>query len=199
MLAAIEAFGVPLSEDDYETIGRFHATFIDAGLGLRFTTFGRPPRPYYPTYRQLVLETDIDGDPASYLATAERYDVVRRLQLANRIIPVVGDMSGSEAIREMGDVMRELDVELTAFYTSNVESYLWRARTFDRWVANLASLPTADDAVIIRSYFPNFGGVHPSTVTGYYATQMLQRASTLRAGDFSSYWDVVTRGVLDLR
>lgn len=195
----IAAYGVPLSDGDYATIRRFHRTFIDAGLGLRFSTFGRAPRPYYPTFRQLVLETDVDGDQASYLATAERYDVVRKLQLANRIIPVVGDLSGSQALREMGEVMRELGVELTAFYASNVEFYLWQSGTFDRWAANLVGLPVADRAVVIRSYFPNFGGGHPSAVPGYYATQLLQRVSTLRVGGFSSYWQVVTRDVIQLR
>jgi hypothetical protein len=199
LVAAVGRFGVPLSESDLATIRRFHRTFVDAGLGLRFTSIGRPPRPYYPTYRELVLEMDVDGDRASYLATADAYEVVRDLHLANRIVPVVGDMSGADALREMGDAMRELGVELTAFYTSNVEFYLWQARTFDRWIVNLRALPAAPDAVVIRSYFPNFGRVHPSAVGGYYSTQTLQPVTTLLGGGFTSYWDVVTRGVVDLR
>ena len=197
--AAVDGYGIPLSQEDHSTIQRFHQTFIDAGLSLRFTTLGRAPRPYYPTYRQLVLETDVDGDRASYLATAQSYEVVRELQLGNRIVPVVGDMSGSEALREMGVVMRELGVELTAFYASNVEFYLWQSRTFERWIDNLSTLPAAGDAVVIRSYFPNFGRRHPSAVTGYYSTQTLQPVATLLRSSFSSYWDVVTRGLVELR
>lgn len=196
---AIDALGLSLSAEDHATIRRFHQTFVDAGLSLRFTTFGRPPRPYYPTYRQLVLETDIDGDQASYLATPEAYAVVRDLHLGNRIVPVVGDMAGTEALAEMAEVMRELGVELTAFYTSNVEFYLWQARTFDRWLENLERMPRNEDAVIIRSYFPNFGSDHPSAVQGYYSTQTLQPVATLLAEPFSSYRDVVTRGVIDIR
>ena len=197
--AAVRSYGVPLSDDDLATIQRFHMSFVRAGLGLRFTSYGRGPRPYYPTYRQLVLETDIDGDQASYLSSPQAYGVVRELQLANKIIPVVGDMAGPHALREMGAVMREMGVELEAFYTSNVEFYLWRARTFDAWERNLASMPVADDAVIIRSYFPNAGGRHPSMVPGYYSTQTLQPAATLLRGGFTSYWEVVTKGVLELR
>ena len=196
--AAVREYGLPLTAEDYATMGRFHQTFIDAGPSLRFTSFGRPPRPYYPTYRQLVLETDFDGDQASYLASAERYEVVRALQLSNRIVPVVGDMSGPRAIREMGVVMREMGVELEAFYTSNVEFYLWRGGTFEAWRANLESMPLADDAVIIRSYFPTGGGYHPSTVPGYYSAQTLQPASVLIEGGFRSYWDAVTRGIISL-
>ncbi len=197
--AAVRSFGVPLTEEDLSTIERFHTTFVRAGLGLRFTSYGRAPQPYYPTYRQLVLETDIDGDQASYLASADAYGVVRQLQLANKIIPVVGDLAGGHALREMGVVMREMGVEIEAFYTSNVEFYLWRARTFDEWEMNFASMPVAGDAVIIRSFFPNAGGRHPSMVPGYYSTQTLQPAATFLGGGFSSYWDAVTRGVLELR
>lgn len=196
---AIDRLGLGLSAEDHDTIRRFHLAFVDAGLSLRFTSYGRAPRPYYPTYRQLVLETDVDGDRASYLASSEAYGIVRDLQLANRIIPVVGDMAGPSALREMGDVMRELGVELKAFYASNVEFYLWQAGTFRRWVDNLATLPVATDAVVIRSYFPNAGRAHPSAVRGYYSTQSLQPVATLLETPFASYWDVVTRGVLPLR
>jgi hypothetical protein len=195
---AVRSFGIPISEADLITIRRFHQTFIDAGLSLRFTSFGRPPRPHYPTYRQLVLETDYDGVQASYLADEERYAVVRELQLANRIIPVVGDMSGDHALREIGAVLGELGLEVTAFYTSNVEFYLWGGGRFDNWVENLASLPLAENAVIVRSYSPNSGRMHPSAVPGYYASQALQPAGVLLEGGFNSYWDVVTRGVLPL-
>jgi len=195
---AVRSYGIPLSDEDLGTIRRFHQTFIDAGLGLRFTSFGRAPRPYYPTYRQLVLETDLDGEQSSYLVDEASYAVVRDLQLANRIIPVVGDMAGDHALAEMGEVMREMDVALTAFYASNVEFYLWGARTFGAWEANLAAMPVAEDAVIIRSYFPNFGGAHPSAVPGYFATQTLQPAAILLAGGFNSYRDVVTLSIIPL-
>ena len=196
--AAIRSYRVPLADEDLETIARFHGTFIDAGTALRFTSYGRAPRPYYPTYRQLVLETDLAGARASYLASAEAYDVVRDLALANRIIPVVGDLSGAHAVREIGSVMREMGVELSAIYASNVEFYLWGAGTFERWRANLATLTASPDAVVIRSYFPNFGRPHPSSVAGYYSTQTLQPVATLLAGRFASYWEVVSRGALGL-
>jgi hypothetical protein len=173
--SAIDAYGLPLSESDFATIRRFHRSFADQGLSLRFNSFGRPPRPYYPTYRQLTLETDVDGDRVSYLASPERYAVVRDMHRANRIIPVVGDLAGRSALRALGDVMREMGVELRAFYVSNVEFYLWQLRTFDG----------------------NFRG-HPSSVPGYYATQTLQPWSTLVAGGFSGYWETITRDVIPL-
>lgn len=197
--ATVEGYGVDLSAADFETIARFHRTFVTAGPSLRFTSFGRAPRPYYPTYRQLVLETDADGDRVSYLADAERYEVVRDLHLANRIVPVVGDLAGSHAVKEMGTVLVEMGLTLDAFYVSNVEYYLWQNRSFGAWVENVESLPASEEAIVIRSYFPNFGGPHPSAIGGYYATQSLQPVASLASGDFRSYWDLVTRDVLPLR
>ncbi len=196
---AVRAYGIGVSDDDLATIYRFHQAFVEAGPGLRFTTFGRPPRPYYPTYRQLLTETDLEGRPASYLAQPEDYRFVRDLQRQNRIVPLVGDLAGTHALRELGNVLREMDLRLTAFYVSNVELYLWRGGSFDRWLQNLRGLPRDDEAVIIRSYFPNFGAPHPSAVPGYFATQTLQPVTELAEGGFSSYGEVVTRGIIPLR
>jgi hypothetical protein len=194
----VRGYGLEIGEEDIETVRRFHQAFVSEGPGLRFTSFGRPPRPFYPTYRQLVLETDIEGAQASFLADAARYGVVRDLTLRNRIIPVVGDLAGPSAVGEIGKVMRESGLELTAFYVSNVEFYLWRAGSFERWRSNLARLPSAPNAVVIRSYFPNSGRRHPSALPGYFSTQTLQPVQTLLGGSFTSYWDVVTRGVFEL-
>lgn len=196
---AVRGFGIPLEDSDLSTVRRFHGTFMDGGLDLRFTSFGRAPRPYYPTYRQLLLETDLEGAQASYLARAEDYAFVRSLELANRVIPVVGDLAGPHAMREMGAVLREMGLAVSALYASNVEYYLWGDGAFPAWVANVASLPAEANAVVIRSYFPNTGPAHPSAVPGYWATQSLQPVASLVAGGFASYWDVVTRDAVPLR
>jgi hypothetical protein len=195
----MQSYGIPLSPEEMATIRRFHGEFIRMGMGLRFTSAGRAPRPYYPTYRDLVTETDLEGKQASYLSSAERYGVVRGLEKDNRVIPVVGDLAGEHALREMAAVLREMGLQLTAFYTSNVEFYLWRAGTFSKWAENLSTFPATTNAVVIRSSFPNFGGVHPSAVPGYHATQTLQPVAALEKGGFSSYSDLVTRDIIDLR
>ncbi len=115
------------------------------------------------------------------------------------MVPVVGDLAGPHAVREIGEVLREMGLRLSAFYVSNVEFYLWGEGKVDAWLGNVASLPASDGAVVIRSYFPSFGRTHPSAVPGYYATQILQPVATLVAGGFDSYWDLVTRDVLPLR
>jgi len=195
----VRSWGIPLTDADLATIRRFHHTFVDAGPALRFTSFGRAPRPYYPTYRQLVVETDMEGHPASWLADAEAYDFVRGLERAGRIVPVVGDLGGAHAVREIGAVLEEMHIPLSAFYVSNVEFYLVQQGTVGAWLANLATLPRTPEAVVIRSVFPTFRRDHPSAVPGYYSAQSLQPVSTLVGTSFRDYWDMVTRDVLPLR
>lgn len=197
-------YGVPLSEPDLETIRRFHSEFARAGLDLRFRSHGRRPRPYYPTYRQLLLETDRDGRRASYLASESRYRFVRSLQRRHLVVPVVGDLAGEHAIAVIAREIADRGFTVSAFYTSNVEDYLMRAGSFRRYLRNVALLPQDSTSVIIRSYFGRaFGYVHPQAVPGYYSVQLLQRIEDLLQGaadgGYQSYMDLVTRDAIELR
>jgi hypothetical protein len=149
----IRGFGVPLATADYETIARFHSDFIDASFNLRFRSYGRPPRASYPTLRELLQATDRDGRQWSYLASDESYGYVRALQARDRVIPVVGDVSGGRAMRAIGAALTTDDVALSAFYISNVEDYLFRDDSFGRFADNLSRLPRTPRAMMIRSVF----------------------------------------------
>jgi hypothetical protein len=192
----VRTFGLPLTDEEFATIRRFHAAFFAAGLDLRFTSFGRAPRSYYPSYRQLVLETDRDGRRANWLITEDSYRVIRSMQLDNRIVPVVGDLAGPHALREIGTVLRERGDSLSAFYASNVEFYLMGSGSFDRFASNLGTLPMHTNALLIRSVFGRAFG-HPQAVSGYYSTQLLQNIQSMvrlhRAGAIASYGDLVYR------
>ena len=178
------------------------ATFARSGMDLRYTSHGRPPRPGYPTYRQLLLETDRAGQQANYLVTEEAYAFLRELHLRNLIVPVTGDFAGTHALREIGAYVRERGERLTTFYASNVEFYLMQDRSFDRFADNVAARPANPDGVIIRSLFGRIYE-HPQAMPGYNSTQLLQRIGTFidesRAGAYISYGDLVYRGYIDLR
>jgi hypothetical protein len=198
------AFGYPLSDSDVETVRRIHGTFIREGLSLRFQSYGRRPRPYYPTYRQLLLERDFGGRQASYLASDEAFRFVKSLQESDQVIPVVGDFAGEHALLAVGEYLRERGTRVSAFYTSNVEQYVMREGAFGRFVRNLEQLPHNEDSVIIRSFFGrNFGYVHPQAVPGYYSVQLLQTIDGLlsnhAAAGYRSYLELVSRDAVDLR
>lgn len=199
--AAVRTMGVTLSAEDLATIERFHSTFINAGLGLRFTSVGRAPQPYYPTLRQLVTERDIDGRQASYLASEGDFRFVKDLERRNMIVPVVGDLGGTKAFAAIGSYVARRGDKLSALYASNAEDYVMRDGKFGQYARNVATIPHDAWSVIIRSYFG--GGQHPEAVPGYYSTQLLQTVDAFAAGvagaGYVSYRDLVRRDYLPLR
>ncbi|MBT8403533.1 MAG: hypothetical protein KJP18_06730 [Gemmatimonadetes bacterium] len=198
----IGSFGLDLTDDDRETLRRFHDEFIRQGLDLRFTTLGQPPRPFYPTFGELLTARDLDGVAGSYLQRRSDFVYLKALQEANRVIPVVGDLAGPKALAEIGEEVRGRGLSIRAFYTSNVEFYLEGNGSFERFLETVAELPMDDYSVIIRSVFPQ-GLVrrHPQAQPGDYSTQVLVRMTDLRGavrgGGYESYWDAVTRDAVD--
>lgn len=198
--ASVGGYGIALSAADRRTIRRFHETFIREGLSLRFRSHERAPRPYYPTYRQLILETDREGRPAGFLARERDYAFVRGLSRENRILPVVGDLAGDHALSELAHFLEERGLELSALYASNVEYYLARQGTLDRFVANLERLPRRPDALLVRSYFGGvYGAPHPLRVPGYATVQLTQPVEALlrgwEEGRIRGYRDLLTGDV----
>ena len=202
--AKVKRYGIPVSPTEMETIGRIHQAFFDAGLDLRFTSLGRAPRPYYPTLKALLLERDLTSKQATYLAREEEFQYLKALQARNLVVPVVGNLAGSHALREIGKVVTERGERVSTLYVSNVEFYLMREGTFDAFATSVQSLPRDTRSVIIRSYFGGgFYGSHPQSVPGYFSTQLLQTidsfASEVSRGGYATYIDLVSKHNLELR
>ena len=160
----IRGFGVPLSVEDLVTISRFHRRFKEGGLALQFESAGRPPQNYYPTYGDLLLETDGAGRQRNYLASEESFQFVKSLQSRDRVIPVVGNLSGPQALAGIGRAMTDRGESLSAFYASNVEFYLDREGSYPRFISNLSHMPHTSRTVIIRSIFDRRMGGSMSVV-----------------------------------
>ncbi len=202
VLARARRLGIPLSPADTVTISRFHSEFATNGLGIRFSSMNRRPRSYYPTYRQLILETDLTGRQASYLASEEAFRFVQSLERRNLIIPVVGDLAGEHALGAIGREIARRGERVSAFYTSNVEFYLMRGGTFARFAETLAALPRDEHSVIIRSYFGGvYGTPHAQSVQGYFSTQLLQTLDSFAGenarGGYETYFDLVSKHAIE--
>lgn len=199
VMARLRVGRVPLSAADLETITRFHTIFIQAGPRLRFNTFGRAPQPYYPDYRRLATERDRDGNQASFLASEALFQVMKSLEDRNLVIPVVGDFGGTRALSGIASWLRENNEQLSAFYTSNVEQYLFRDGGFAAFAASVARFPLAPNAVFIRSCFVCANG-HPSAAPGYHAVPIVQRLSGFvdlqAAGRLTSYGALLNSALL---
>jgi hypothetical protein len=170
--ASIRSTGIAVSAADFSTIDRFRRAFVQSGLGLQFQSTGRPARDYYPTYRDLLLETDRRGRKLCYLASEDDFQFVKSLEARDGLVPVVGNLSGSHALAGIGQEIARRGEKVSAFYVSNIENYLFRDGTFPRFVDNVKKLPRSDKSVIIRSLF---GGMSlPESVPGYYSTSAIQ-------------------------
>lgn len=204
LLGLVAGFGVPLTPDDVATIRRLHDEFVTDGLDLRFSAFGRRPMMNFPTIRQLYLERDLAGRERSFLADDDGYQVVRQLQLTDRIIPVVGDLAGTTAVAAVGRWLAERRIPVGLFYLSNVEFYLLRGGTFDRFVANLRQLPTGPTSLLTRSYFAVQTGMpHPDQQGDHLSVPLLQyvdRFFEVVGADPAdlTYWRLMTEGMIPL-
>jgi hypothetical protein len=194
ILADVRDSGIALSAEDLATLQRFRREFHEYGLDLRYTSKNRPPRLSYPTLRQLILETDLAGQMASYLASEERWRVLQELQKENRVLVATGDLSGTHAVRAIGEYLRARGLAISAFYTSNVEQYLFQFGTFDAYAQNVRALPFTTNGVIIRSFF-NRGGWHTKAQPGHISVQLVQPAAEflarLNTGGYGSYFELV--------
>ncbi len=199
--AALERIGFPLDDADHAILNRLHGPFLDDGLSLRFNSFGRAPQPYYPTLRQLLLATDLEGNQVNYLARADDFQFLKTMQAEDRLIPLVGDLGGTQALAAVGAFLKEQNLTVSAFYTSNVEYYLMRQGTFNRFAETVATLPFDERSVLIRSYFHRFNRSHPQTQPGHASTQLVQPiarlVSTHAARGYTTYQALMNDGVLE--
>ena len=199
------SFGVSLSERDLETVDEIYRAFSTAGLEVRYTIRDRPTGRFFPAYRELLLEKDLDGKQCNFLASESDFQFLRQMQERDLIIPITGDLSGPKAIRAVGEYLRETGETVSTFYVSNVEFYLVRNGSFDRFVDNLRFLPIDEKSLLIRSYFnyAYYTSQHPQTIDNYFSVQLLQTLDSLirdqNAGGYENYYDLVTRRSLELR
>jgi hypothetical protein len=192
----VRRYGVQVTPGELETIGRIQQAFFDSGLDLKFTSLGRAPREYYPNLRKLLLERDLTGKQLNYLASEDDFQFLKSLEARNLVIPVVGNLAGPHALREIGRVLSERGEKLSVLYVSNVEFYLMREGSFDTFAASVRTLPYNAHSVLIRSYFGGgFYGSHPQSVPGYFSTQLLQTVDSFAMeaarGGYATYNDLV--------
>ena len=201
--ADIQKLGMPLSQQDVDTINKIHRAFFTSGLDIRYSSYHRPPRSIYPTYRELLLEHDLTGQQNNYFNSEDDFQFLKKLEGDDMVIPIVGDLSGPQAVKAIGAYLKEIKERVSAFYVSNVEFYLQRQGTFDKWVENLKALPTDDHSLIIRSYFNYYAPPHPQAEPNHFSTQLLQKIDDLikmcAAGDCERYEDIVTKNSILLR
>jgi hypothetical protein len=142
-----------LSDADRAAIARMLQAFMKAGPHA-LKGFGDKNL----TYVQAMTAADLTGAQQSYLASEERFRIVKELHRRNLIVPIVGDFAGDTALVRIGAYLREHDAAVRVFYVSNVERYLFeRGDRSRRFYANVAALPLEPSATFIRSVTRDIG------------------------------------------
>lgn len=179
-----------LAAEDLPAIARVYGQFVAAGPQLRFVS-SRPGN-WYPSFEDIHTSTDANGTTWSYLSSDERFGRVKALEQANAIVPVVGNFAGPTALKAIGRYLTTHGATVGAFYTSNVERYLFQDRLWPSFVDNVSTLPVTDASTFIRSCFDNCSSFGQSR-----AVSLLDSIPALlqdvKAGRVATYGDVLFR------
>jgi len=178
-----------LHKDDFEGIDYIYSEFRAAGPLLSYNS-ARPQRQPYPTYSELQQENDGQGRLRGYLASEASFTALKRFEEKNLLVPLVGDFAGPKALRSVGTYLKQHNSIVGAFYTSNVENYLFQDGNWGRFAANVAALPLDASSSFVRACFDACGNSARSR-----STTLLDPITTLlgdyRDGKIRSYWDIL--------
>lgn len=96
-----------------------------------------------------VTKTMKEAGVPTYLTDQEHYDFVRQMLEQRRVRPMVLNLHEDKGLKGLARAARELGVPIRVLYLSNAEEY-W-TRYPRRYRKNIAQLPYADDAIVLRT------------------------------------------------
>jgi len=211
-LAAIEdrlvkTHGFKLSAEDLEQLEWIYWQFFWEGPGLRYTVsggggpggfgrFGGRAMSNFPSFEELMMQTDFNGRSRSYLASEEGFAFLKGFEERNLLVPIVGNFAGPKALRAIGRYLRDHGATVSAFYVSNVEQYLFQDAIFADFYRNVATLPVTERSTFIRSVTGRLGYAGPMQWSDTRATALDPIQASVRdfqAGKIRSYYDLNAR------
>ncbi|HEY4133030.1 MAG TPA: hypothetical protein VGM50_20610 [Gemmatimonadaceae bacterium] len=212
-LAAIKeyltkAHGFVMADSDSKLFDFTYGAFFGGGPQINYNYpyggrgFGRGGMPNYAT---LQNATDSTGKNWAYLATEANFRWLKDFESKNLLVPVVGNFAGPKAIRAVGQYLKDHHAVVSAFYTSNVEQYLWQqGDDAPNYYRNVATLPLDSTSTFIRSIGGGFRGRAMPLNPNIYSAQarlggrlpsvtssMLDLVKAFNEGRLNSYADVI--------
>jgi hypothetical protein len=191
----IQDHGFKLTADDEKALEFIFSAFFTAGPNLTYNGPRAAPNRIMPTFEEVMTLSDDQGEQRSYIATEENFATIQQFERNNLLVPLVGDFAGPKAIRAVGDYVKAHDSTVTAFYTSNVEQYLfYNSDGWKQYYASVATLPLTAASVFIR-FNTDLGGypLPVMSVNSRPVTLLCSMRSVVTAfemGNIASYTDV---------
>src|SRR5262249_22613004 len=112
------------------------------------------------------------------------FRMLKQFETNNLLIPLVGDFAGPSAIRTVGEYLKARNATVSAFYTSNVEQYLFLNASWSGFYKNVSLLPLEPGSVFIRALV--------QTNTGEYSALPMVRQDYRLDTKLYSIGDLVT-------
>lgn len=191
----IKDLGIALSPTDREHLEKMHRRFFAQQLELRFELHEANGRTY-PTLAELLVAKDPQGNASGFLASQAAFDAIAELERENRVIPIVGDFAGTQALQGIAAELSRRKLRVTTFYVSNVEQYLMEPAKWSQYVANVKALPVHPEGAFIRSYLDQ-GRRHPQQLEGHRTATFLQGFGPFQArsaAGYKTFWQLCTDG-----
>lgn len=188
-----------LSDDDLNGLEYVYKAFYEGGpdLNYSFPNGGFFRGGNFPTYADLMSETDGHGEHRSYLASEDQFQALREIEKNNAIVPLVGNFSGPKALRAVGGYLRQHNATVSAFYTSNVEMYLFQqGDDWKKFYGNVATLPVTEKSTFIRSVSNRglrfqFRNSAPGARASTRLNPIADLIRAYQAGRIDGYYDVI--------
>ena len=199
----IKEHGFKLTSEDETTLAYIFRAFYVGGPDLGYSNVAFQPRSpgaprLLPSYEELMIDTDENGQQRSYLATEENFHTLQQFERNNLIVPVVGNFAGSTALRSVGAYLKEHNTAVSAFYTSNVEQYLFMTpEDWKNFYTNVSLLPLDSNSTFIRPLMNTGNGYTASPQfrpTFHWDTMLFPMAdlvAAFNAGMIENYYDVI--------
>ena len=192
-------FQFPMTASDRQDLAYVFNSFYRGNLMIAFRMAGDYYGGYwgsrFPNLADLILATDQDGKAGNFLAKRQDYEFVRELHEQNRIIPIVGDFGGTKALTSVAGYLRRNGYTLAAYYTSNVEQYLFDGRSFPNFVSNVRKMPINEKSLIIRAVRMR-SRIHPGYISGHRMSPLLEFVSVFLKdyddGLYPDYWSLIS-------
>ena len=193
-----ERHGFKLSAADEASIQYIFRAFYVGGPNL---TYIGPVTPRFavrnrmPSYADLMMQDDGEGQNHSYLSSEDHFAILKDLEQRNLIVPLIGDFAGAKTIRSVGTYLKQQNAVVTAFYLSNVEQYLFQQNDdWSRFYENVATLPLDSNARFIRSVFNGYA--YNLRANGYFRSDSLLASipdllEAFNGGKIETYSDVI--------
>jgi hypothetical protein len=192
----VKQHGFRLATEDLMNLEYVYQAFQTAGPDMSYSFSTQwVGNEVFPTYAALMTEIDRQGRQHSFLATEGNFRALQKLETDNLIVPVVGDFAGDKTLRSVAQYLKERRLTVKAFYTSDVEQYLFsQGNAWERFFGNVAELPVDGSSTFIRSvnrgfrYLPGHPGLRGEM-------RLCPIAALLQAfgeGGIRSYDDLVT-------